>query len=144
MHFMRRWCQCRKLSWKPFSGIPHSNVVTLRWMSGVSANPCPLWAFFIILERAKNRTGLSQENKVDGPFLYVYNMDSWIGWLLLACFPFLRKASFWDHKAVYVNLRVRRFKCWSIWLIVAGVGMIVVPLYVIPRKSYFSVSNNRK
>jgi len=53
-------------SWKSFSGIPRSNVFTLRWMSERSANLCPFRAFFLILERAQNCKGLSQ---VNGPFL---------------------------------------------------------------------------
>ena len=53
-----------------FPGIPRSNVFTLCWMSERSANLCSLQGiFFIILERAKNRRGLNQVNKVDGPFL---------------------------------------------------------------------------
>jgi hypothetical protein len=41
----------------------------LHWMSGMSANLCPFKAFILILERAKNRKGRSEVNKVNGPFL---------------------------------------------------------------------------
>jgi hypothetical protein len=43
-----------------------SGVFTLRWMSERPAKLCPFTAFFLNLERAKNRRGLSE---VNGPFL---------------------------------------------------------------------------
>jgi hypothetical protein len=68
MHFVRRWCHCRKQSWKSFPGIPRSNVVTLRWMSGISENLFPFRAIFNF-GKSQKLQGLSQLNKVDGPFL---------------------------------------------------------------------------
>jgi hypothetical protein len=46
-----------------------SNVVTLHFMSGMSANLCPFKAIFFILEKAKTAGGLSQVNKVDVSFI---------------------------------------------------------------------------
>jgi hypothetical protein len=46
MHFVLQWCHCRRQSWKSFSGISSSNIVTLRWMSGMSANFCHFRAIF--------------------------------------------------------------------------------------------------
>ena len=46
-----------------------SNVFTLCWMSERSANLCPFRAFFNF-GKSQNRRGLSQVNKVDGPFLW--------------------------------------------------------------------------
>jgi hypothetical protein len=63
MRFIRWWWDC----WKMFSRIPGSTA-TFHWMSGISTNFVPS-EHFIILQRAKNCSGLSQVNKVNGPFL---------------------------------------------------------------------------
>jgi hypothetical protein len=41
----RNYKKRRKRVMKLFSGIPHSNIVMLVWMSGMSANLCPFRAF---------------------------------------------------------------------------------------------------
>ena len=46
MHFVRRWCHCRKQCWKSFSGLPHTNVFTLLWMSERSAILRPFRALY--------------------------------------------------------------------------------------------------
>jgi hypothetical protein len=38
----------------------------------MSANLCPFRAVFLILERSKNLRGLSEMNKVGGPFFNVF------------------------------------------------------------------------
>jgi hypothetical protein len=52
MHFVRRWCHCRKRYWKSICGMPRSNIVTLGWMAGMPANLCPFSVFFN-LEKAR-------------------------------------------------------------------------------------------
>jgi hypothetical protein len=42
---------------KIVSGIPSSNIVTLRWMSGMSANLFPLRAFFNFDKSQKSQGG---------------------------------------------------------------------------------------
>jgi hypothetical protein len=46
MHFVRLWCHCRNSLAKSFPGIPHSNIVALRWLLGIAANYCHFRAFF--------------------------------------------------------------------------------------------------
>jgi hypothetical protein len=59
------------MHYKSFSGIPLSNVGCKECSQIVVPS-----GKFSILERAKNRSGLSQVNKVDGPFLLLI---SWPG-----------------------------------------------------------------
>jgi hypothetical protein len=65
MQFVRKWCHNRKPRRKSFSRTSWTNFITLRWMSGISANLCP-FRVSSNFRRSLKSHGLSRVNEVDG------------------------------------------------------------------------------